>query len=526
MHTPGRISRPLLTQHERLTYAELVRRSHSLADFLLGLGLEPGAAVALQTPNRTALAVTHLACDRADLLFVPLSNGWRHTEMSHLLAVSEAEVFIMPQSEKGFDFAAMVRDLRPSLPRLRWVGSLDGLAEGVDFDFDEVSRRDSAAVVRNRDPNAPRYAMVTSGTTGLPQISLWSDNNLWCFMQMFIEAASLTPDDRAVGFCPANTGATGYVFPVLGPLLAGASSIVLEEWSSRAALELIHNERATTATAVPTQVVKMLQDDSIGCYDFSTLRMFTNAGAAMPPHAARQMEEIFSCLSHVCYGATDGGVPAMTSITDSQDKRIRTVGRIAAYNEAKLVDPFGKEVEAGQVGEIIWRSPTKSYGYLNDDERNKAAFDEDGFYHSGDLGKIDDEGYLRIVGRSKDLIIRGGQNISPQEIETILSRHPGTPAPRHPGTPAPRHPGVAEVSVIGIPDPIYGERACACVVPRAGQTLALSDLVEFLTGQGVAKFKLPERLEVFKELPKSAGGKITKVALRADVAKRNHSAGI
>jgi acyl-CoA synthetase (AMP-forming)/AMP-acid ligase II len=478
-----------------------VRRSHALAEWLLGLGLEPGDAVALQSPNRTALALTHLACDRADLLFVPLSSEWRQREIGHLLKVARARVVIVPQTKSDFDYVAMIDELRSELPDLAHVGTLDGRAAGVDFDFNEVSRRASGLVSVVRDPNLPRFVMVTSGTTDLPRLSLWTDNNLWYFMQNFIRSVDLSPDDIAVGFCPANTGATGYVFGVLGPLLAGASSVLLEHWSPQEALALIEAERATTATAVPTQVVKMLQQDNLGDHDFSSLRLFTNAGAAMPPAAAKEMEEVFGCKAHVCYGATDGGVPSMTRTDDPAEKRQGTVGQLLPGNEVKLLDAMGEEVAPGAAGEICWRSPTKSFGYLNDAERDEAAFDADGFYHSGDLGMFDEEGYLYITGRAKDLIIRGGQNISPQELEIVLADHPA----------------VSEVSVIGVPDAVYGERVCACVVTRPGRSVTLDDLAAFLLGRGVAKFKLPERLAVFDDLPKSAGGKISKVELRSSV---------
>ena len=488
-------------QHERLSYRELVRRSHALADHLLGLGLEPGDAVALQTPNRLAIPLTHLACDRADLLFVPLSDAWRHREMGHLLKVARAKVVIVPQATKGFDHVAMVEDLRKDLPELRFLGSLDGRADGVDFSFDEVTCRDVAAVHRERDANAARYVMVTSGTTGLPRLSAWSDNNLRHFMSFFASSVQLTEDDVAVGFCPANTGATGYVFAVLGPMLVGASSVLLEHWSPVEALRLIETERATTATAVPTQVLKMMQQEDLGSYDFSSLRIFTNAGAAMPPAAAEQLEKTFGCAGHVCYGSTDGGVPTMTSLLDSPEKRWTSVGRDIPGNERRVVDASGREVAPGESGEVCWRGPTKSFGYLNEPEMTEAAFDVDGYYHSGDLGSYDAEGYLHITGRSKDLIIRGGQNISPQEIENLLAEHPA----------------VSEVSVIGLPDPVYGERVCACLVARPGRVVTLEELNDFLLDRGVAKFKLPERAEVLSELPKSAGGKISKVELRASM---------
>jgi non-ribosomal peptide synthetase component E (peptide arylation enzyme) len=496
-------------QHDRLTYAELVRRSHSVAAWLLDQGVQRGATVALQTPNSVALAIVHLACDRGDFVFLPLSHAWRQAEMGHLLTTSEAKVVIVPNSAAGFDHLGMIAQLRPGLPDLDLVGVLNGDADGSDFDFATVSTADTAEVKQPRDPNVGRFIMVTSGTTDLPRMSLWTDNNLWFFMAQFRRAVRMTENDIAVGLAPANTGATGYVFPVLGPLLGGASSVLLEHWDARAALELIESEHATMATAVPTQVVKMLQDETVAGRDFSALRVFTNAGAAMPPHAAKQMEDVFGCTGHVCYGATDGGVPAMTRIIDPPEKRYSTVGRLTDFAEVRLVDALEKDVADGMAGEVLWRSPTKSFGYLNEPERTAAAFIGDGWYKSGDLGRFDSDGYLSIVGRAKDLIIRGGQNISPQELEHILSRHPA----------------VAEVSVIGVPDPVYGERTCACVVPLDGREVTLEAIVDFLRSAQVATFKLPERLELFDDLPKSAGGKITKVELRAAVAARSAAGG-
>ncbi|QTI69954.1 AMP-binding protein [Gordonia polyisoprenivorans] len=492
-------------QHERLTYAELVRRSHSVATWLLKQGLEPGACVALQTPNSVSLAITHLACDRADLMFLPLSNAWRGAEVIHLLKTSQARIVMVPPTTPEFDYLQLIEKIRPQLPHLQSVGTSRGDRSGSDFAFEEISVADTPQVSIERDPNVPRFVMVTSGTTALPKMSQWTDNNLWNFMQRFIRSCNVTADDVAVGLAPANTGATGYVFAVLGPLLAGASSVLLEHWDVEEALDLLESERATLATAIPTQVVKLLQDSRLDSRDFTPLRAFTNAGAAMPPEAAEMMEKVFGCVGHVCYGTSDGGVPTMTAITDPPEKRHFTVGKPDVDSDVRLVDALGEDVLPGQSGEILWRGPTKSFGYFNEPHHTEAAFGDDGWYSSGDLGRIDAEGYLSIVGRAKDLIIRGGQNISPQELELHLYRHPA----------------IAEVSVIGIPDAVYGERTCACVVLKAGKHLTLSELTDFLEDQEVAKFKFPERLEIFDDLPKSAGGKITKVELRAAVAARS-----
>jgi non-ribosomal peptide synthetase component E (peptide arylation enzyme) len=490
-------------QHEELTYAELKRRSENLAAWLLQQGLRPGAPVGIQCANRVALAVVHLACDRADLLYVPLSVGWRKAEMAHLLSVSQTELLIVSAPVKGFDYLAMIDELRPTLPHLRLVGGMDGAK--AEFDYDAVCRQDRSLSPPERDPNAPRYIMVTSGTTGLPHMSLWSDNNLWYFMCEHIDAVRLGVGDVAVGIAPASTGATGYVFAVLGPILAGATSILLEDWTPQNALDLFVAAKATHITAIPTQVLKLLNDPTLRGRDFTSIRTFTNAGAAMPPEAAATMEEVFDCLAHVCFGATDGGVPTMLRWDDPRPKRLATVGRVIAHSELRLVDADMNDVPVGEPGEVLWRGATKSFGYLNEPERTEAAFWGDGWYRSGDIGSMDADGYLSVVGRVKDLIIRGGQNISPREIEDFIVAQPE----------------VADVSVIGIPDAVLGERVCACVVLLPGKALGLAELTERMRAQGMATFKLPERIEIFDDFPKSAGGKVTKVELRSIVADRS-----
>ena len=333
-HARERADAPAVAdQTERLTYAELVRRSHSLASWLLEQGLQPGATVAIQTPNSISLAITHLACNRADLVFLPLSSSWRGQEIEHLLRLSEAKVLVVPPSTPDFDYYETIATMRDRLPALELVGTRGHRRPEADFDFDDVSTRQTAEVERPRDPQAGRYIMVTSGTTDLPKMSLWTDNNLWFFMQCYIEAVEMAVDDVAVGLCPANTGATGYVFPVLAPMLRGASSVLLEHWNASAALDLLESEQATLASAVPTQIIKMLQESDIADRDFSRLRLFQNSGAAMPSDAAQQLEEVFGCIGHVVYGATDGGTPTMTTTRDSAEKRWTTVGRPTVHCE-------------------------------------------------------------------------------------------------------------------------------------------------------------------------------------------------
>jgi acyl-coenzyme A synthetase/AMP-(fatty) acid ligase len=491
-------------QHERLTYRQLAERSAALAGWLIEQDAAPGSVVAIQTGNRAALAIGHFACSRADLTFVPLSTQWRRTEMESLLRRSRVSILVLPPPRKDADFLATVDAMRDDLPELRLVGGMDGLP--ADFDFDAVLKSGAAAKPRQRTADEPRFITVTSGTTDIPRMSQWTDNNLSFLLRDYAEAVEMTAGDVAAAIAPANTGATGYLFPVLAPLLCGAASVMLEDWDPARALDLLEGEQATHAAAIPTQLVKMLQVEEIGRRDFSSVRVITSAGAPLTPDTAEQTENAFGCAVTTVYGSTDGGVITVTRTTDPVHKRRQTVGRPIPGAELVLRDPLGGPVPVGTSGEATWRTPTKSFGYLNDDERTEAMFRGDGWYYSGDLGTFDADGYLAITGRSKDLIIRGGQNISPLEIEQIIARHDA----------------VSEVAVVGVPDPVFGERVCACVVllsDRAG--LTLDELVEYMRAQDIALFKLPERLEVFNELPKTAGGKLSKVTVRSAVAERS-----
>lgn len=488
--------------HRDLTYAELARSSNVLARWLLDTGCASGDVVAVQVPSRAELVIAHLACARADLVFLPLSNHFRRAEIVALLTVARAAVFI--QHTDGGEADRAIRD---EVPSIRVVGSL--APAGADFSLAEVARTDDDGeqVDRCADPNASHHAMVSSGTTQLPKVSLWTDNNLWFFLSTFARRVGLTADDVAVQIAPANTGSTGYVFPVLAPLLFGASAVMTEAWNATSALDLLAAERPTLATAIPTQIIKMMQDPSIAQRRFETLRVFNNAGAALAPERAAEVERTFGCTIHTCYGASDGGVPAMTSVEDPAEARYTSVGRVVEEGGCRLVDEDMADVVPGAVGEVIWRNATKSLGYLNDPRRTAEAFWGDSWYRSGDLGRFDDAGYLHIVGRVKDVIIRGGQNITPGEVEDLLAQHPA----------------VLDVALVGLPDPVYGQRSCACVVLRRGSAFDLAEAVAYLRRHDLADYKLPESVEVFEALPYNTGHKVIKHELVDTVQRRREA---
>lgn len=239
-------------QHESLTYAEFLSRCGSIARWLITqAGMQPGNVVAVQAPNRVVLPIMHVACNIAGLTFLPLTTAWREREASHLLRTScAAAVVVVEAQHHGFDHLAMVQSIRSELPHLRVVGTSE--PAGADFDLATFAAGGDATVRRRHGPDEPRFVMVTSGTTELPRMSEWTDNNLWFFMREYIRAMDMTSDDIVLGLAPAGTGSTGYVYPVLAPLLTGAASVLLEDWSVHSALEVLRTQNVTVAVAIPT----------------------------------------------------------------------------------------------------------------------------------------------------------------------------------------------------------------------------------------------------------------------------------
>lgn len=486
---------------ERYTYSQFVERTRAVAQGLLELGVSAGDVVAVQSPNRVWLPVMHLACNRVGAVFLPLSDSWRHTEIEHLLGLSGAVVLCIPPDTEAFSYRQMIDEIRLGLPELKAVVSLGG---GEAPTLEGLAATPVTQDAVPADPEQWSFCMVTSGTTALPKISKWTDVGLNSLLHAgFGRRVRLTPDDIAAGLAPANTGATGYVFPVMAPLLIGATSVIMTKWQPEGAIRLLADSGATLATAIPTQMVQLLQVPGLGPDSVPRLARFNNGGAPLAPEAARQIEERLGCRVHSMYGATDGGVPIMTDIDDDDDVRLSSVGRLVPGMRLRIVDPMGRDQEPGNAGEIVYQGLQKTFGYLNEPDRDEEMF-SDCWYHSGDVAVVDDGGNVRIVGRIKEMILRGGQNISPREIEDVIVHMPG----------------VAQVAVVGIPDEVMGERACAFVVPTTAEDPPTLKLIkEHMLGMRIAKWKLPERLEVVDHLPMSAGGKIMKSELRELVGK-------
>jgi len=473
----------------RLSFSELHDKVLRAASGFLRAGIKKGQIVAVDAPNSIEQPLLHIALNAIGAVYMPLHHAFQETEIVHLIAKSAAVAAIIVDDKKG-EKAPIYREKCPGLRHVWVVGQ--NYSELADGPILEPLLPAGEAPT----PDDIGHIMLSSGTTALPKISVFTNNNVFALMDAFGDMIHLSSADVSAGLAPAGTGATGYVFGVLPVILVGGTAIILGKWDDPAdAVRLIIENKCTYATAIPTQISVMLPAiEAAGKGAFEHFRVFNNAGAPLAQQVATEVEEVMQCRVQAIYGASDGGAPCMISIDDPAAKRTSTVGRILPGRKVEFRNALGQAVEKGEVGEICWKSPDKSFGYLNDMAASAGAFDEAGFYRSGDLARMDMEGYVSIVGRVKDMILRGGQNISPRLIEDLLITHPA----------------VLEVAVAAMPDPKLGERACAFVVPKAGQSFSLKDAVEFLTEKKIVKWQFPERIEVMDHLPRSAGDKIAK----------------
>lgn len=483
------------------TYARLREVSTAAAQVLLDLGVRPGDAVTAQVPNSVLIPALHSAVNRVGAVFVPVPELWRASEVEAVVRGARASVLLVPETT-DFDHLGMARTIQGAVPHLTRVLPLTGDDSFMERVGAAVPDLPAIAALRP-SPDEVLSVICSSGTTGIPKLSAFSSNNVLANMSQVGGAMGMRSDDVMGAIAPANTGSTGYLYGVLGPLVLGATAHILGRWSPRAAAELLCGRRATVAVAIPTQIV-MLMDPTLGDHDYTPLRAFLNGGAALSAAVAARAEEQMGCVLLGIYGASESAVPACGRHDDPADKRRTTVGRVVPGQELRLVDASGDDVPTGEPGEVLWRGPNSSFGFLNQPELDAVTWDADGFFHSGDLGTLDGDGYLRIVGRLKDMILRGGLNIYPAEVEGLLF---GLPE-------------VADAAVVGVPDDRLGERACAVIVlADPGRPLAVAEISSHLEAAGLARFKHPEFVVAVGELPRAASAKLDKARIRT-IARR------
>jgi non-ribosomal peptide synthetase component E (peptide arylation enzyme) len=493
----------------RLTWAGAKKRIDRIALGLMELGIEKDQVVVVQLPNCVELILLYVACEKAGMLNLTIYRTMRDKEVEYMLSRTEAPAVVVPWKFRDFDHFAMTQGMRPNLPHLKHIiVAGDEVPEGA-ISLEEMMRRPIEEKYPREKLYERRYAPFdvtrirhTTGTTGMPKLVEETICNRMLLAKELARMFKLTSDDVLAAPTPL-TGGPGAPALLATPYV-GARTVCVEHFEGGEFLKLIERERVSAMGVVPTVLERLAHHPNVGKYDLSSLRIICCSGAPLAPELADEAEQKLGCPIMQRYGIIDAGTITACMADDPKEVRHRTVGKPHPGNEVKLIDEAGKAVPPGADGEIVFRGALTHPGYFKDPERTWATWGREGWYATGDLGRYDKHGNLMIVGRIKDMIIRGGNNIYPIEIEGPLSMHPK----------------VLDVAVVGMPDPVMGEKVCAYIVLRPGEHLTRDEVNSFLKDKDVQAWKLPERLEFVKEMPYVAGQKVDKKALRKDIAEK------
>ncbi|MFD2421714.1 AMP-binding protein [Amycolatopsis pigmentata] len=470
------------------SYGELNDSVNRLASALHGRGVVAGDVVSWMLPNWVEAVIVHLAALRLGAVSNPIIPIYRHNETKFILHQAGSRIVVVPRRFRNFDYPGMIDDIRAGLPELRTVVVV-GAAPGDSFcRFEELLDEGQAGPVETpgRDGNDIALLLYTSGTTSAPKGALHSHNTIDFENRSIIDFYGLSGND--IVFMPSPVGhITGLLCGIQLPFMLGTTVVLLDIWEPGKALELISDHRCSFVVAATPFLHGILHHPSRPEYDLRSLRVFACGGADVPPELIKAATTTLDCTVSRGYGSTEFPTAIGSNEEDVLDKRAHTDGRPYGETEARL----------GSDGELLLRGPEMFLGYL-DHSLNPDAFTADGWFRTGDLARIDPDGYVEIVGRKKDIILRGGENISAREIEDHLFEHPK----------------IAEIAVVASPDPVLVERICAVVVPQPGEQVTLPEIVDWLAARQIARQKLPERLILLDDLPRNASGKVQKFKLR------------
>jgi non-ribosomal peptide synthetase component E (peptide arylation enzyme) len=496
----------------RITYGELADKVERCAAFLRLIGIERGDVVTIQLPNRIAFPVVFFALELIGAIANKVNPDFRVRELEYILRFSDSRAFVCAREFKGFDYVSMARELRSRLPGLGHiiVAGRAGEPHEKVWSLEEglASTAPLAAAERVRMSADEVFRMAfTSGTTGDPKCVLHSFNTTLPAAYRINTDMKVTAADVQLVYLPVCLN-WGYLC-LLQSIMAGGRAVLMERFSARGALELIEHERITYIATAPASIVSILNDPELGRFDTSSLRVVITGGASAAIETIRAYQARMKGHLIELYGMLETGYHTYTRFSDDPQKVNGTIGRVASSMELRLLDEAGQQVPHGEVGEIAARGPSVHLGYHNNPTANAEAFTADGWFRSGDLGRyVDAEGNVAIVGRRKEIINRGGKKFFPREVEEILYTHPG----------------ILHAAMVGIADARLGERNCLCVIPKAGHTVTLDEMVAFLKGQ-VADYKLPELLVEVDDLPMTATGKLRRHVLGEQIASRRTTGG-
>ncbi|HBC0985441.1 TPA: medium-chain fatty-acid--CoA ligase [Escherichia coli] len=487
------------------TYSALDHAASCLANWMLTKGIESGDRIAFQLPGWCEFTVIYLACLKIGAVSVPLLPSWREAELVWVLNKCQAKMFFAPTLFKQTRPVDLILPLQNQLPQLQQIVGVDKLAPATSSLSLSQILADNTPLTTAITTHGDELAAVlfTSGTEGLPKGVMLTHNNILASERAYCARLNLTWQD--VFMMPAPLGhATGFLHGVTAPFLIGARSVLLDIFTPAACLALLEQQRCTCMLGATPFVYDLLNLLEKQPADLSALRFFLCGGTTIPKKVARECQQRGIKLLSV-YGSTESSPHAVVNLDDPLPRFMHTDGYAAAGVEIKVVDDARKTLPPGCEGEEASRGPNVFMGYFDEPELTARALDEEGWYYSGDLCRMDEAGYIKITGRKKDIIVRGGENISSREVEDILLQHPK----------------IHDACVVAMPDERLGERSCAYVVLKAPHhSLSLEEVVAFFSRKRVAKYKYPEHIVVIEKLPRTASGKIQKFLLRKDILQR------
>ncbi|EJJ2964004.1 medium-chain fatty-acid--CoA ligase [Escherichia coli] len=487
------------------TYSALNHAASCLANWMLAKGIESGDRIAFQLPGWCEFTVIYLACLKIGAVSVPLLPSWREAELVWVLNKCQAKMFFAPTLFKQTRPVDLILPLQNQLPQLQQIVGVDKLAPATSsLSLSQIIADNTpltTAITTHGDELAA--VLFTSGTEGLPKGVMLTHNNILASERAYCARLNLTWQD--VFMMPAPLGhATGFLHGVTAPFLIGARSVLLDIFTPDACLALLEQQRCTCMLGATPFVYDLLNVLEKQPADLSALRFFLCGGTTIPKKVARECQQLGIKLLSV-YGSTESSPHAVVNLDDPLSRFMHTDGYAAAGVEIKVVDDARKTLPPGCEGEEASRGPNVFMGYFDEPELTARALDEEGWYYSGDLCRMDEAGYIKITGRKKDIIVRGGENISSREVEDILLQHPK----------------IHDACVVAMPDERLGERSCAYVVLKAPHhSLSLEEVVALFSRKRVAKYKYPEHIVVIEKLPRTASGKIQKFLLRKDIMRR------
>ena len=492
---------------KRFTYRELSQMADRVAIGLNRLGVQKNDIVACQLPNWWQFTVIYLACSRIGAVMNPLMHIFRERELSFMLKHGKSKVMIAPKTFRSFDYEKMVMDLKPTLPDLDHVvivggqeaNSFEALLSGPawekETDAQEILMRSSPG------PDDVTQLIYTSGTTGEPKGVMHSANTVMANIIPYAQRLKLDKNDVVLMASPM-AHQTGFMYGLMMPIMLRARAVLQDIWEPTKAVEVIRDEKVSFTMASTPFLTDLTMNVTDSGNSVPTLKTFLCAGAPIPGPLVEQARKALGTKIVSAWGMTENGAVTLIELDDDDERAFTTDGLPLPGVDLKVVDIDDKVALPGESGKLYVRSCSNFGGYLQRPNWNNT--DSEGWFDTGDLAKMDSQGYIRITGRSKDVIIRGGENIPVVEIESLLYRHPS----------------IAMVAIVAYPDERLGERACAVVVPKPEHSIDLETISNYLKAQKIAIQYIPERLEVLPAMPTTPSGKIQKFKLREELAKR------